>query len=62
MLTPIRKARFKDKMEMRLFLQQNNYKQIRGMKNHYMNEHYCAVYEFMPASKTHVLHIGVSDR
>ena len=62
MFAQIRKERFKDKMEMRFFLQKNGYTKIKGMRNHFINERYCAVYEFMPASKTHVLHIVVSDR
>lgn len=62
MIAVCRKERFYTLVEAKAWLKTNGYSPVKRMKHHYINHNYSAKIEYMPASKTFVVLIGLSDR
>ncbi len=60
MIAPSQKHRFTTRKEALLWLNANNFKQVRGMKGYYLNDKYSANLQHMP-SGTWVVIVGISD-
>lgn len=61
MIAPSQKHRFTTKKEASQWLDDNNFKQVRRMKDYFLNDKYSANLQHMPSGACVVI-VGISDR